>query len=301
MECSNCGAYNDDKNKVCEACGQALPAAAIVGKPEKASAAEKVKKSASAQPAPPPPAQLYQPVPVTPASLTWGPFAGYGKRQSYGGWMVEGEAPRARALFSAVENRFKERYSPAAEVFVRAFTGAGQQGEVEARNYLVFRRGQAAVTLNIVPFGSDIFISSATFLKAPFSRLKLALGALAFLLALGWLIAFPAWLADWALNIQRGGLLPLLAHAANVFDLLIWLCLLTPLGLAALIGLWVVFGRGFFAWVNQADFGAPFRMAANEFQQDDLLATNKIVEQTLRASLKEVGLEPVQMTRIFPQ
>jgi len=111
MECSNCGAYNDDKNKVCETCGQPLPEVLPVSKPEKSLTGEKPKKT-SHPPVAEAAAQVYQPLPLTAASLTWGLFAGYGKRQSHGGWVVEGESVRASLKEVGIEPAQMTRIFP---------------------------------------------------------------------------------------------------------------------------------------------------------------------------------------------
>lgn len=307
MECPNCGAYNEEEGKTCIVCGAALPAGAEKPRPEKTvpekATSEKTpaKKNVPAHAAPTPtPASLYQPVPVSRISLTWGPFASYGQRTSYGGWLVEGQAAKAPALLEAVRVRFAEQYSPAAQVFLKAFTGAGSQAEVEARNYLLFRRGQVSAALNIVPFGRDIFLSSAIYAKAPLSRLKLGISLAGLLLGLLFFFFFPPWVAQWSQSFERQSLLTLFRSPGNVFNLLFVLCLLTPLMLAGLALSLFLLAKGLIHWVTEADLLAPWRMKLNEFQQDDALALNRTLELTLRAALRDCALDPSSLSRIFP-
>jgi len=305
MECPNCGAYNEEDGKACVICGAALPVVGEKPSAEKAPKPEKIEKPAkkapaAASPVVSTPPAMYQPVPVSKISLSWGPFAGYGQRLTYGGWLVEGQSAKAQALLEAARARFVEQYSPAAQVFLKAFTGASSHTEVEARNYLVFHRGQVSVALNIVPFGRDIFISSATFIKTPLSRVRLGASLVTLLLAAAFFVFFPLWAAEWFYSLQTRGLPQLLQNPSTLFSLLMGLCLVTPVLLAGVILSLVLIAQGWFSWVRRADWFAPWRMDINEFQQDDALALNRTLELTLRAALRDCGLEFTSLTRIFP-
>ena len=57
-------------------------------------------------------------------------------------------------------------------------------------------------------------------------------------------------------------------------------------------GIFISLKYSIFKWVAERDFWAGLRVRANEFNEDDLMALEKAVEQTVRVSLDELGLDP---------
>lgn len=299
MECPNCGAHNEDDRLTCEICQQPLPrpsGKSVSG--EGAIADHKVHPVTQAASQARHETPLYVPVPVVPASLTWGPFAGYGKRQAYGGWFIPNVGEQAASMLTLLEQGFRQSYSAVAEVFVKAFTAHGLQREVEARNYLVFRRGQATLVVYIVPSGKDVFISVASFLKPPLSRLRVGMLAFFILLALAFFLYFPAWVVDWVLKVQMNGNV-IWENPWNVLNLLLGVLVIAPLGAASVSVFWVVMGKATLAWIREMDFWAPLRMSPHEFHQDDLLIMHKALEQALLGVLDDLGLSSADLRKVF--
>jgi len=79
---------------------------------------------------------------------------------------------------------------------------------------------------------------------------------------------------------------------SDVNGLMNLLCLVGPLGTLNTILLLIWFCYSAYKWLTVRDFLAPLRVSPNEFNEDDLMALEKAVEQTVRISLDEIGLDP---------
>ncbi len=315
MECPNCGTVNDDAYRFCMKCGTKLIAEAEASATELSEHLAGVPQTQPvAHPTGPQPAlqRYYQPLPqhqaLQPPSLKisfpqrqlfgaprlsalniWGPFAGYGTRRHHVAWLMDGQGPQAEALISKVETKFKERQIPNTTVTQEVLVARGLL--VENRPYFILRRGLVSVALYIRQFGRDLFISLAAYLKSPISNFRVLILFL-MLLFQGYVLFIYPNSVNSAIERTFRGLNLFGGTVPDLRDLLILLCIVGPLG--ALISLVLVLFLCFslYKWLTERDFFAALRVQPNEFNEDDLMAMMKAVEQTVRISLDEIGLNP---------
>ena len=69
-------------------------------------------------------------------------------------------------------------------------------------------------------------------------------------------------------------------------------CPVGPLGLLNNLALLLFVLYSVYKWFTVKDILAGLRVAPNEFNEDDLMALEKAVEQTVRLSLDDIGLNP---------
>ena len=69
------------------------------------------------------------------------------------------------------------------------------------------------------------------------------------------------------------------------------LCCLGPVYVGVWIALLIMVLYALYKFIVEKDILAPLRVQPNEFDQDDLIALEKAVEQTVRESLDVVGIE----------
>jgi len=219
------------------------------------------------------------PTSTAPASI-WGPFAGYGMRGRHVAWLLDDLGKRAEDLRQTVADRFQRRAIPNAQMQSRILTAKGVL--VEQRPYFLVRRGRATAGLYIAKFGQDLYISQVSYFKGPISAARviivLAIASFVFL--------YPAMLSSAmdSFSIGFGGV----SGADNVFAML---CCLGPFYLGAWITLGLIALFALYKFITEKDILAPVRVQPNEFDQDDLIALEKAVEQTVRESLDVVGIE----------
>jgi hypothetical protein len=301
MKCTNCGSENDDQYRFCMKCGSKLDPTATL-------------RSAAFQPAvqfAPRSAQTYQPpgqlergysYPAQPHSQRepfgmpklsslniWGPFVGYGTRRSHTGWLMDGQGSRANDLVLGVASKFNERQIPYAEISQEILTARGLL--VENRPYFILRRGLASLALYISQFGRDLFISLASYLKPPISNFRVVVVAIMIVFQVYMTFIYPYSLSN-SLDRAASGFGLFGSPSLNIGGLIILLCILGPLGAINSIALFLLFCFSTYKWLTERDFAAPLRVTPNEFNEDDLMAMAKAVEQTVRISLDEIGLNP---------
>lgn len=316
MNCPNCGTQNDPRNRFCLKCGTQL---ATAGQPE-------------ATPPPSGPSTMPQTGPSSGWSHSsqgavphdsfpladhlrksrgaswhsqdgyphpgdygggataflniWGPFAGYGTRKRHVGWLLDEEGHRTPELIEKIEERFRKREIPGAGLFKRSLIARGVI--VEMRPYFLVRHGLATLALYVSQFGRDLFISQASYLKPPISNFRaLVFGAMVVLQVLTTCI-LPTALVDAASN-------DLDALGSGLATLL---CVLSPVAVLNFVVLPLVFLFGLYKWVKEKDFWAFLRTPPNEFNEDDLMAMEKAVEETVRQSLTELKLDPESLKMV---
>lgn len=318
MLCQNCGAENEDTHKFCLKCGRPLSMKAPEATPmEKVTPGEIVLQPPQASPTPPQPlpskidlepsaskVRISQPEaekyprpqktqPFGTQSLgilkMWGPFAGYGTRRSHRGWLMNGQGDRCNDLISSVESKFKKREIPGASLARPTLIARGVV--VERRPYFVLRRGLVTLALYIAQFGRDLFVSMASYLKPPISNFRVLVFSFMVLFGLYTVFVFPSALANSLESIF--GSVGLLSNAEpNVGGFFSLLCLIGPLGTINNIALLLFFCYGAYKWLKEKDFWAGLRVSPNEFNEDDLMAMEKAVEETVRQSLTDLKLNP---------
>jgi hypothetical protein len=218
----------------------------------------------------------------------WGPFVKYGQRQRHTGWLADGRGEHAGALIARVEEHFRQRQIPQTRIAKSYLTARGLI--VDRRAYFILSRNLATVALYITAFGRDLFVSLVSYLKPPVSafRVALVMTMLAFQAFMS--LFYPAMLSE-AFQQFAGGL-SLLSGAPDASGLLALLCIVWPVGLLNTLALVLFCLYSTYKWVSSRDFLAALRVPPNEFNQDDLMAMEKAVEQTVRKSLDEIGLQP---------
>ncbi len=323
MNCPNCGTTNDANNRFCLKCGAPLTAAPAPQTTYTNSAPQitYVPPPNAPPPAPPqtgwttptqpvyqppyPPPQTYQPpssyppvqqpyvgMPGLSALNIWGPFAGFGTRRRHVGWLMNGQGERAPELVTKVEAKFRERAIPGVYLNKENLTARGVG--VETRPYFILRRGLASLALYINQFGRDLFISQASYLKPPISNFR-AIVAGAMLVFQGYM----TFIYPFALNSSFGrasGGFGLFGSSGGALDaiggMLFLICLIGPLGALNSLALFILFCFSAYKWLMEKDFLAALRVSPNEFNEDDLMAMEKAVEETVRQSLTDIKLNP---------
>lgn len=301
MKCPNCGSLNDPSNRFCMSCGTRLNVNAS-STPEKSSKhtpslAPHLKPSPLTQPvveSTPTPVSADKPSKPfgtgtrSPLSI-WGPFAGYGARRRHVGWLLNGEGASAQALIGKVEEKFDARQIPGSRLEKRTLVARG--AAVERRPYFILRRGLASLMLYVSQFGNDLFISQASYLKPPvsFVRVLIVIGMLLFQIYV--LFYYPSALSA-ALQDLFAGLNPLGGASANSGPSLFLLCCLGMLSVPNLLALSLLVIFSAYRWLTDRDPLAPLRVPPNEFNEDDLMAMEKAVEETVRQSMTELKLNP---------
>lgn len=314
MNCLNCGTYNESTSRFCMKCGHPLSSVPVT-------AADAPAVSPPAAPTPtgwtpagysaPPPAQYSSPqfpyapqpgyagVPFHGASGRsgvglWGPFAGYGTRRRHVGWLMDGEGHRAPDLQAQVDAKFKAREIPGAVLYRDTLVAQGIF--VETRHYFIIRRGLATLALYIAQFGKDLFISQASYLKPPISNVRAIAAGVMLLFQAYMSFFYPLTLGN-AVNDFGNSL----SSSFNPFGggssfgtgpLIFLACVLGPLGGINALALLALVCFSAYKWLTEKDFLAALRVPPNEFNEDDLMAMEKAVEETVRQSLTELKLNP---------
>jgi hypothetical protein len=218
----------------------------------------------------------------------WGPFAGYGTRRRHVGWLMDGKASHLSDLVQRIRQRMQERQVPGMQTAWQVLTAKGLM--VETRPYFLIHKGLATLGLNVSTFGKDLFISIATYIKPPISNFRAMLaGASALLFAVG------GPMIGSAIGASASGLSMFGDNSGAMGGLLATLCCLGPVwSINALVfPLLLLFSA--YKWLTERDFFALLRVAPNEFNEDDLMAMEKAVEQTVRVSLDDIGLNPAEL------
>jgi hypothetical protein len=290
--CPECSKANAASSRFCQHCGatltQTLPSTQV--------------QQAAAAPAPPQPAPMYplQPQPARlpqaigqmgtgglSAANIWGPFAGYGERGRHVSWLLDNLGDRAEALREAVANRFQERQIPDARVQAQTLTGRGIA--VERRPYHLIQRGVATAGLYIARFGQDLYISQVTYAKGAINFVRLAILSLMVLFQLYAMVsAATAVAAMSSFNLLGGSSRDL---GSPVFST----CCIGPLSAVNSLALTLAVLHMVYKFITEKDPLALLRTPPNEFQQDDIVALEKAVEETVRQSLDTIGVDKALM------
>jgi hypothetical protein len=232
----------------------------------------------------------------------WGPFAGYGTRRRHVGWLMDGEGHRALDLVAQVEAKFQEREIPGVTISKQTLTAKGIV--VETRPYFLLRRGLATLALYISEFGHDLFISQVSYLKPPISnfRVLLLIAMLLFTVSMFLCGGLSSLSSASALGSATSGFNPYNPYGSprssspDLSGLMclgsLLICCLSPLSCTTSIALPVFFGFSAYKWLVEKDFWAALRVPPNEFNEDDLMAMEKAVEEVVRQSLTDLKLNP---------
>jgi hypothetical protein len=324
MNCPNCGAQNSEGYKFCFRCGYLLPVPAVTSPTTLINNVPQPGQENQVPnppyPAPPPAPMPVQPVPYpqsypmqqpypgapmttqqqyvmpwqTPVNSNsilaglniWGPFAGYGDRRHHTGWLMDNRGTVSEELIKKVDEKFKERQIPGVNLWRDWLTARGVI--VEKRPYFLLKRGLASVALYICQFGKDLFVSLASYLKPPISTFRAIVAACMMLFSFYTIFIFPVALAA---QVPSSTSIFSQGPSMNFGALITMLCVIGPLGALNNLALFLLLLYSGYKWLTIKDFWAGLRVAPNEFNEDDLMAMEKAVEQTVRISLDEIGVD----------
>jgi len=283
MQCPNCHRDNRNDSRFCQYCGAALPAPAL--SPGAPQPPPRAAGPAAASALAPPPGQAIGQLGTggTTAANIWTPFAGYGTRGRHVSWLLDNLGARAGDLHAAVTERFQQRAVPNADMAWHELTAQGLI--VERRPFYFVRRGITTVALYIAQFGRDLYISQVTYVKSPISNLRVIVLALMILFQLFFMFGFTNAIAG---TVDGSGAFGM--PSVDFGGLAFFLCLVGPLGTLNALALLLGTLYSVYKFFTEKDFLAILRRRPNEFQQDDTIALEKAVEETVRQALDKIGI-----------
>jgi hypothetical protein len=215
----------------------------------------------------------------------WGPFAGYGTRGRHVAWLLGTIGDRADTLRNAIELRFNARLIPDAVVTQSVLTGRGIV--VEQRPYFLIQRKIATAGLYLARLGDDIYISQVTYARSPISYGRIAVLVMMLIFQTFFLIGgFGS-----AINSLSSSGIPGLGGGPDIGALARFVCCLGPLGLLNTFALLAAGLMTVWRTVTDKDPLAILRTSLNEFNQDDVIALEKAVEETVRECMDQVGID----------
>jgi zinc-ribbon domain len=307
MHCTNCGSENQAGYKFCMRCGNPLTveAPAELAQNYVAPVAPVNAPIYPPQRTAPQTMQPYGSQPLAPTGGSafalmniWGPFAGYGTRRRHVGWLMDGCADRAGELVQRIHVKFNDRQIPGSMIRSQILVARGVF--VERRPYIILKKGLVSLALNVGEFGKDLFISLASYLKPPISYFRVLIASAMVVIWLFGTFVLPAMIFGSAQSMLSGfgglfgGFNPNVG-TAGAGSLFFMLCILGPVSVINNIALFIFFLYSLYKWFTEKDFLAGLRSAPNEFNEDDLMALEKSVEQTVRIALDEIGLNPNEL------
>ncbi|MCL4266952.1 MAG: zinc-ribbon domain-containing protein [Anaerolineae bacterium] len=288
MNCPQCGKENPESSRFCQFCGATMTSE-ITGTLTQPVARAPQPPLAPLSTAPPPGSGTGQIGQVgaggTAAVNIWGPFAQYGGRGRHVSWLLDEQGTNAQKLHGAVTERFQQRQIPGSQMEWSTLVAKGLL--VERRPFYFIKRGITTVALYIAQFGRDLYISQVTYVKGPFSNVRIAILALMILFFLYYSTFYSASLFGRLLEVN-----PFSRTSAFPFFLL---CIVGPLGGCNSVLLFFAVLYSLYKWVTERDFLAILRTPPNEFQQDDTIALEKAVEETVRQALDTIGIDTALM------
>jgi hypothetical protein len=148
------------------------------------------------------------------------------------------------------------------------------------------------MALYISEFGRDLFVSLASYLKPPISNFRVLVLGIMVLFWMFMVFIYPAAINSTLDNLVNSMNLFGGSSDFSVVGLFTLLCLIGPLGLVDSLLLLLFASYSIYKWFTEKDLLAGLRVSPNEFNEDDLMAMEKAVEQTVRIALDEIGLDP---------
>jgi len=218
----------------------------------------------------------------------WGPFAGYGTRGRHVSWLINDQGERVDELLFSVSTRFARRDIPGATVEPVKLVRQGVL--VDTRPYFLIRRGLTTAGLYIARFGQDLYVSQVTYFKGPISSMRILILAAMVLFAVLYPVIFNNAFGNIGVSLFGG-------VGGDLQGLMFLTCCLGPIYLLDWLALGILVLFSGYKYLAEKDILAALRVPPNEFDIDDTVALEKSVEQTVRESLDEVGIEQ----RLMPQ
>ena len=292
MFCQKCGTQNDSDALFCLNCGNQLISRSTEIRPPQFAPASPPPVAAPAAGYNANGMQQYTGQGSQAVFNVWGPFAGRGTQRSHNGWLMDNKGEQASELVTKVSSKFQDREIPGAKFERKILTAKGMV--VEQRPYFLHTRRMTTVGLYIAQFGKDLFVSIASYLKPPISYLRVIIVAMMLLFSFYTLFIMPGVIEN-EINGMMSGLVGGLfggGGGGGGSALASLLCITGPLGTINLLLLGLLLAFSIYKWVGEKDFLFALRTKPNEFDEDDLMAMEKAVEQTVRISMDEIGLNP---------
>jgi hypothetical protein len=302
--CPQCGKANPGQSRFCHHCGAALAEVTSPTRVPPTPSSTSPSPTRPSYPAPQPrqvaPAQTSAQIVHSPQAIgqmgtqglsaldIWGPFAGYGERGRHVSWLLDNLGERAAGLRDAVTRRFQERQIPGARVEPRTLTGKGLA--VERRPYYLVRRGVATAGLYIARFGQDLYISQVTYAKGAINPLRVVILSVMLLFQLYMMFGYSG-----SIESALGSFNILGGYSGGSDSLGFLLCCLGPLGAFNTLALSLAALHMAYKFLTDKDPLMLLRTPPNEFQQDDIIALEKAVEETVRQSLDAIGIDSALM------
>ena len=150
---------------------------------------------------------------------------------------------------------------------------------------------QAIDDLVLARFGQDLYISQVTYAKGAINPLRVAILSL--------MVLFQAYILfgyGGSLNSALGSFSLLGGRSGGDPDAMLFLlCCIGPLGVPNTLGLLLAGLHMVYKFLTEKDPLMLLRTPPNEFQQDDIIALEKAVEETVRQSLDSIGIDSALM------
>lgn len=207
-------------------------------------------------------------------------FASKGKPVRHQSWLIDGKQTQPATLRNVlVENIQRQGVMGVSAVPERL----REHGVVmEERDYLRVQYGTSSIFVYMAPMGQNLYISRTSTVQQPYSRVRIGVViGLLVLLVVSWIlfaVINPSYIGD------TNGTFAKTFFSYAAFGLLfVFLFLLL---------------RAVVSWIAELDFLAFLRPhTLNDFTLDALSAIEQITDKGIRESVKQVGLNPAEITQ----
>jgi len=206
-------------------------------------------------------------------------FAGRGTLITHFSWLLTGNNAytQSGAINASVVNLLRQRAIAGTVITQEKLMERGIA--MEEREYIVARRGITTVFTYVAPAGPELYISRATTALPPVSYIRA--GILALLAAL----------------MIIGFLQPVFAGPYGIIAMSPFAILLYALSYPIAIFLVIMLIASFIYWLVENDFLTYLRAnSLNDFQLDDIAMLEKMIDDTVREAVKQVGLDESKIT-----
>ena len=282
MYCPYCGTKNAEENLFCQNCGKNLRELStnVVNRNSENTNFNEGKQKENITLTIPNPVNYLE----SSGFSIWGPFAGLGNRRDHKGWLIPGRVDSEDELIKMIKDKFSERKIPGSSLASKTLSVKGVLEE--KRPYFLLSRGVATVAVYVSGFGKDLFVSIASYLKPQISKFCVILWSLISIIA----IFGTIW---WVTRLwtSLAGSLDIFSSSSSAVEDVLWLtCIAGPIISLSQFVLSIFIFVSIYKFIKEKDILALLRMSTHEFNEDDLMAMEKAVEQTVRISLDEIGI-----------
>jgi hypothetical protein len=215
-------------------------------------------------------------------------FAGYGTVITHHSWLIDSQQAEAGKIRWEIEQRTLQRQFQGVTVTPISLTDVSLQ--TEQRVYSKIQRAVTAVFIYVAAIGHDLYISRATTVRPPISALRTFFAlAMAFII----ILAIFSGLAQSASSPtsmgpygSTGYATPPPSSGLLAFAPLVILSI--PVTLFSIFMLY----KSTMKWITGKDFLFYLRPdSLSDFQRDDIALLEQATDETIRQTLKELGLD----------